>query len=352
MTKPNKSISIGAAKCAHRTGLTVRALRVYERHGLIEPTRSAKGWRQYGQRELARLNAIVTLKAFGLTLNQIRSYLTASPPELARVFELQLQVWASRKAAAEKGLKLVQAALSRIEARNRLSIEELCDLARSMDMSNQQETITRSMINEAITPDEERAYLTWWAARSPGEAIAMREYGSQVRVVFQSLHSFFENGAAPASAEVQALVDQWKALALRYRLRNTMIDLLEWNAPIARKWLEVGEHSVSRAFSSESGKGLWGYFAAAVAASKWNQTLIRIADEAANLVEKKAKPSSAMAKALIERLAQTCSDFSLGDPAVYARWSTAMRRDDRSAPGGARRTRGWQFLTSAIPSRE
>ena len=31
---------MNAAECARRTGLTVRALRVYERHGLIEPARS------------------------------------------------------------------------------------------------------------------------------------------------------------------------------------------------------------------------------------------------------------------------------------------------------------------------
>jgi DNA-binding transcriptional MerR regulator len=34
-----------AAECARRTGLTIRALRIYERRGLIRPARSAKGSR-------------------------------------------------------------------------------------------------------------------------------------------------------------------------------------------------------------------------------------------------------------------------------------------------------------------
>jgi len=86
MAKPKKSESRGAAECAQRTGLTVRALRVYERHGLIAPTRSATGWRCYGPKELARINVIVTLKAFGLTLAQIRSVLTTTsrPPKAYR----------------------------------------------------------------------------------------------------------------------------------------------------------------------------------------------------------------------------------------------------------------------------
>ncbi|MGH8141156.1 MAG: MerR family transcriptional regulator [Steroidobacteraceae bacterium] len=43
MAKATKSVSIGAAECARRTGLTVRALRVYERDGLIEPRRTGQG---------------------------------------------------------------------------------------------------------------------------------------------------------------------------------------------------------------------------------------------------------------------------------------------------------------------
>lgn len=34
-----------AVECARRTGVTVRALRVYERNGPIRPRRTEKGWR-------------------------------------------------------------------------------------------------------------------------------------------------------------------------------------------------------------------------------------------------------------------------------------------------------------------
>ena len=63
---------LNAADCAARTGLTIRALRVYEREGLLKPGRAANGWRRYGPDDLLRLNTISVLKALGLTLAQIR----------------------------------------------------------------------------------------------------------------------------------------------------------------------------------------------------------------------------------------------------------------------------------------
>jgi DNA-binding transcriptional MerR regulator len=47
--------------------------------------------RLYGPSELQRLNIIVTLKTFGMTLAQIRSLLKTSLPPLARVLEMQLR---------------------------------------------------------------------------------------------------------------------------------------------------------------------------------------------------------------------------------------------------------------------
>jgi len=74
----NEATRLTAAECALRTGLTVRALRVYENYGLITPERSAAGWRYYGAQELLELNKIGLLKVLGLTLNQIRD-LTRRP---------------------------------------------------------------------------------------------------------------------------------------------------------------------------------------------------------------------------------------------------------------------------------
>ena len=74
---------------------------------------------------------------------------------------------------------------------------------------NNHQAITREMINKAVTPEEERAYLTWWAARPPEEAIAIREYSVAMRGLFGPIQGFMDKNVDPAAPEVQALVDHW-----------------------------------------------------------------------------------------------------------------------------------------------
>jgi DNA-binding transcriptional MerR regulator len=321
-------------------------LRVYESQGLIKPGRSGKGWRVYGPNELQRLNIIVTLKAFGMTLAQIRSLLRTSPPPLASVLEMQLRACRAKRDEADKALEFVQAALTTIESGRPLALDELCNLTRSMEMGNHH-TIARELINEDISPDEERAYMTWMAARPPDEIKAMREYGAAVRVLFRSLQSLRDRKCEPSTPEAQSLITEWNALAVRHGLRRHMATLIEWNPVVAQKWLQVGERALSRSLAAAGDDGLWAYFGAAQAASPWHQALNQTADEAAKLAESKVDPSSAAAVALANRLARICSDHSLGDPLVYARWAGAMQFRS-SADENARKKSAWGYLASAL----
>ncbi|HET7134024.1 MAG TPA: MerR family transcriptional regulator, partial [Gammaproteobacteria bacterium] len=130
-SKSRPAAGLNAAECARRTGLTVRALRVYERAGLLKPPRSPNGWRLYGPAEIERLNIITALKGFGLTLAQIRKSFGSSPPALAAVLDMQLKTWAARRLAAERAVARLQAASARLRMRANLSVEELCELMRS-----------------------------------------------------------------------------------------------------------------------------------------------------------------------------------------------------------------------------
>jgi DNA-binding transcriptional MerR regulator len=59
------------SKAARQLGVSAKALRLYEQHGLITPRRTAAGWRAYGPEEMARAAEIVTLRALGLSLSQV-----------------------------------------------------------------------------------------------------------------------------------------------------------------------------------------------------------------------------------------------------------------------------------------
>ena len=349
MSKLKKPAPLSAAECARRTGLTIRALRVYERHGLIEPARSAKGWRLYGPRELQRLNVIVTLKTFGMTLAQIRSLSKRKAPPLARVLEMQLRVCRAARDRAENALQLVRAALTKIESGQALAVEDLCNLTRSMEMGNHQ-AIARELINEEITPQEERAYLTWAAARPPDEMASVRAYGAAVKSVFRSLEDLRQKKVEPSSAEVQALITDWNAIAVRHGLRNFMATLMEWNPVVAQKWFRVGERAMSRSMTALQGPpddGLWAYFGAAQEASPWHRALTQITLEASKLAERKVNPTSESAAALAHDLARICSEYSLGDPLVYARWAAAMQFR-KSNDENARLKAAWLYLAEAL----
>ncbi len=141
MNNKIEAASLTAAECACRTGLTVRALRVYEELGLISPHRTASGWRYYGERELIRLNTITLLKSAGLTLAQIRTatHLNEQDPSLRHVLEMQVDAWKAKQSDAARGQAIVEAALKTLQAQKTLSIDDLCNLVRSLEMCDQRQ---------------------------------------------------------------------------------------------------------------------------------------------------------------------------------------------------------------------
>lgn len=350
MAKPEKSVSMGAAECARRTGLTVRALRVYERHGLIEPKRTGKGWRCYGPRELQRLNVIVTLKAFGMTLAQIRTLLKTKPPPLARVLHMQLRACNARKDAVERALVLVRAALATIGSGSPLSLEELCNLTRSMEMGAEVDdgnrmAVVRALINERMTPEEERAYSTWVASRPAEELRAVQEAGPVIKAMRRSLQDLQERKVDPTAPEAQALIGQLKDVSGRYGLLKFQNARFEWNSSIGQKLWEVE----ARVFWVGMNDDFAVYLRAANAAATWSKALMQITDEAAKLVEQKVDPTSEPGQALARHLALFCADHSLGDPLFYAQWAPySPFRESADEKERARLTSAWAFLASAL----
>jgi MerR family transcriptional regulator, heat shock protein HspR len=66
---------------AELAGMHPQTLRIYERKGLVEPSRTGGGSRRYSQRDIARLHRIAELTNAGMNLEGVR-----------RVMELEDQV--------------------------------------------------------------------------------------------------------------------------------------------------------------------------------------------------------------------------------------------------------------------
>ena len=70
---------LNASEAASQLGVSVKALRLYEKRGLVAPIRTAAGWRAYSPDDMNRAGEIVTLRSLGFSLAQIERVLKGYP---------------------------------------------------------------------------------------------------------------------------------------------------------------------------------------------------------------------------------------------------------------------------------
>jgi phosphoribosylaminoimidazole-succinocarboxamide synthase len=137
METPNRMSErfLSPAETAQRLGVGVRALRLYERKGLVRPGRTRAGWRVYGPNEIERLHQVLTLKSLGLSLARIGELLDERMADLPALLALQEDVLTIRINDLQRARKAVQAARTKVSRDNRLSLDDLIDLVRETTMS-------------------------------------------------------------------------------------------------------------------------------------------------------------------------------------------------------------------------
>lgn len=147
---------LSPSAAARRLGVGVRALRLYERKGLVRPGRTPAGWRVYGPDEIERLHQVLTLKSLGLSLARITQLLGGRAADLPALLALQEDVLTARINDLQRARKSVQAARTKLSRDMRLSLEDLIDLVRETTMSTMDETrlaaSAHQVLREAIDP--------------------------------------------------------------------------------------------------------------------------------------------------------------------------------------------------------
>lgn len=74
---------LNASEAARRLGVSIKALRLYEQHGLMNPGRTPAGYRTYRPDDIVRATEIVTLRTLGLSLAQIARVLEGDVESLS-----------------------------------------------------------------------------------------------------------------------------------------------------------------------------------------------------------------------------------------------------------------------------
>ena len=113
MNPPPRSFSPAQASAA--LGVSAKALRLYEQHGLLVPDRARTGWRAYDARAMARAAEIVALRGLGLSLAQVARVLDGAPRDFdagLSAHEARLREQARQIAAALERVRLLRADLA------------------------------------------------------------------------------------------------------------------------------------------------------------------------------------------------------------------------------------------------
>ena len=102
------------AEFARHAGVTVRALRHYDRLGLLKPRRTAAGYRIYAEGDLATLEQIVALKFIGIPLRQIAAVRRNTRGPLADVLQRQRRTLEAKRRLLSMAIDLVTEAERRL----------------------------------------------------------------------------------------------------------------------------------------------------------------------------------------------------------------------------------------------
>lgn len=148
-------MNLSPTETARRFGVSIKALRLYERRGLLNPLRSQAGWRTYGPDQTARLHQILALKGLGLSLTSI-GQLLSSADTLDAVLGMQDQALVQEGRRIAKALALIRKARAKLKTGRTLSIDDLATLSKETSMPSK---LTRpTLFHPAFVPHQHKYF--------------------------------------------------------------------------------------------------------------------------------------------------------------------------------------------------
>jgi DNA-binding transcriptional MerR regulator len=183
---------------ADMAGVTVKALRHYDRLGLLRPRRTEAGYRIYVDRDLERLEQIVALKFVGVPLKQIKILLERDPLQLPAALRLQRSVLEEKRRSLDRAITALGNAEKALESGAAASAAVLKRIIEVMAMQTSTEFMKNYYREEAWALFEER-HPVW-----PSQA-----WIDLFRDVEAAL------GEDPAGEKAQALARRWRELRVR-----------------------------------------------------------------------------------------------------------------------------------------
>lgn len=134
MNEVQKSLS--SKECSDVTGVSIRALRHYEKLGLITPIRAENGYRQYLADDVLRVVSIQLLKQFGMSLVVIKDILSGHETDLISLIQYQDKALNKERLRIERSLSFTKQVLAMMLRRDLVHLSDLLTILEVTNMKN------------------------------------------------------------------------------------------------------------------------------------------------------------------------------------------------------------------------
>jgi len=216
-------------------GVTVKALRHYDRLGLLTPRRSGSGYRVYADRDLVRLQQILALKRLGFSLGQIETILDRTSGDLPGTLREQRKVIEAERDRLDRAIKALRTAEEAIDRGTPVDPALLERIVEVIEMQDDIEAMKKYYSEEG-----------WKKHRRFYEEGPSPEWQALYRDVNQLLEE------DPGSDQAQDVAARWLALSIRAGLGDPDVQTHSMTAWLDRQhWPEVMKQRIA-AFNLEA----------------------------------------------------------------------------------------------------
>jgi DNA-binding transcriptional MerR regulator len=182
-------------------GVTARALRHYDRLGLLRPKRSRAGYRMYSARDLEALEEIVALKFIGVPLKEIAAIRRRAKRSFAEVLQAQREALEAKRHTLTRAIAAVAAAEGTLRSGTTIDAELFRRIIEVMQMDTSHEKTVATYTAML------KAKVSHLSAMSVEErAVLQQQWSALIAEVKGALNE------DPAGPTAQRLLDRWLSL--------------------------------------------------------------------------------------------------------------------------------------------
>jgi DNA-binding transcriptional MerR regulator len=232
--------------------VTVRTLHFYDHIGLLTPSfQRSNGYRVYTEKDLLKLQQIVTLKFMGFSLDEIRDLLERKGYEVVKSLRIQAEAVRDEIDRLKEAERAIAQVLRRLETQGRIDRKKLVHIMEVIQMG---EDVKKAWHEKFFTEEELKEFAEIGKAYTPE---TMQAYQKRWSELIEEVKQHLD--ADPAGPVAQSLAKRWTEL-----LDEAYGNHPKLKAKIGRAYAEGAMPADKRMFGPE----VWAFIQKARAAAK------------------------------------------------------------------------------------